>query len=388
MIEEIIKAILERTNQRWFIQERYLDEIIATMKRRLCFLRNTTRIAIPPYKLLTVQMLLTMIHPKEITNLDFGTVIELMEGIETTIWRPEVSQPYKLLYSFLTMYTSHYIHLITGQEPDEQQVSSFIRERLSGPMNVNTSTIETADLIRAHYWLLSKTWQTPLLPATYFIIGAGGVGWWVAEFINMFAINSKIIVYDFDSIEPHNFNRLPLSYLTLLEKNDLRKVILLREKLEPIAEMNYNELIAIPNAFTERQLEGVKQEAEKSRQVFFIEATDSPKFQLWIRKALRELGKDNVWLIQGHYDTKFPNMWGYVEVFPAEMIPVPKKEEIERASDYAEGQSIGLPPFLVADVIRLVIKYIDENSGKKIFKLGPFIFDKRQYDIYSSGEII
>ena len=369
-IKNIIDKLLERTDNRWFLRVD-LDELNRPIEYARRYVTNE-------YNALFLQMLTTMINPWEVIEMTPANLINLLSLIENNSPQfPEIERKEKILHKFMVYYTDN-VFLIRN----------LAIRRYEGLVEEEEDTVKTVDLVRAHYWLLRKT-QPSLLPSTtYFIIGAGGVGWWVAELINMFARNARIVVYDFDSIEPHNFNRLPLSYLVLLEKDDLRKALLLKEKLEPIAQMHGNELITVPSAFTEKQLSGVKQEARENDQIFFIEATDSPKFQLWIRKALRELGEDNVWLIQGHYDTKFPNMWGHVEAFPADMIPMPKEEEIERASDYAEGQSIGLPPFLVADVIRLVINYIDQTKRKKKFELGPLIITEQQINAFMNQNLI
>ena len=371
LIENIIDEILERTDGRWFLRiyENRLEFPIASPIKR--YEANE-------YSALFMQMLLTMINPHEVLRLNLRKLLNLIIDIEKTSIPIRIRRYEEILYKFIMYYISK--NLISWKK--------FNKYRYDGPIVESDSKVTAADLVRAHYWLLKRVQGQRLPGTTYYIIGAGGVGWWVAEFVNMFARNSKIVVYDFDSIEPHNFNRLPLSYLVLIEKDDLRKALLLREKLQPVAEMNNNELITIPTAFTERQLEGLKKDAGNVDQLFFIEATDSPRFQLWIRKAIKQLGKDNVWLLQGHYDTKYPNMWGHVEAYPPEMIPVPRQQEIEQASDYAEGQSIGLPPFLVADVIRLLIMNITQNDGRKTYEFGPFILTEQQLNAYYESKII
>ena len=374
VINTIIEKILERTDERWFIQHTSIPTIPIPVKKLLT----------DEYTALLLQMFLTMVHPRQVIRFTPTHVYSLFRSyttdnrLESMPARPETK-----LHHFIANYL-----LYLRQNNNLAIPEDFVVKRYTGPISETENKVSTVDLVRAHYWLLKHVQGNQLPSATYYIIGAGGVGWWIAEFVNMFSRNSKIVIYDFDSIEPHNFNRLPLSYLVLLEKDDLRKALLLREKLQPIASMNSNDLITIPTAFTERQLEGLKRDAENVDQLFFIEATDSPKFQLWIRKAIKELGKDNIWLIQGHYDTRYPNLWGHVEAYPPELIPQPEEREIDQASDYAEGQSIGLPPFLVADVIRLLVADIAQSSERRAYEFGPFILTEQQLNAFKGGVLL
>ncbi len=373
IINNIIGAILAKTNERWFIP----DEMIRITRDR--YLRRfnarspvlyVRRIAVHPYKALTMQMMLTMMHPKVLIRTKYEDVLAFIGGIESLIPRPPIRTQYALLYSFLSMYMVHLASLADGINYDilsvierpSDLITKWLMMRIKGTVDTSNSAIETVDLIRAHHFLHKYLRSERLPRATYIIIGAGGVGWWTAEFINAFTQHSKIIVFDFDDIEPHNFNRLPLPYTVLVARDNLKKVMLLAEKLDPFARVHHNELIVVPDAFVDNHLSLIESEA-RSNNVFVIEATDSPKFQLWIKKSIKQLGQkyDNIVLIQGHYNIELPNIHGFVELYRPEAVPEVRDQDIENSADYAEGQSIGLPAFLVADTISLAIAYVSSK---------------------------
>ena len=62
---------------------------------------------------------------------------------------------------------------------------------------------------------------------TVTVVGCGGIGYWVAKILAMSGIG-KIVLYDPDTLEEHNLNRLDIPYSYLgKNKADVTKVAIL-----------------------------------------------------------------------------------------------------------------------------------------------------------------
>ncbi len=214
------------------------------------------------------------------------------------------------------------------------------------------------------------------------IIGAGGVGWWAGEWLNWYTDVEEGIIIDFDQIEPHNFNRLPISIWSRewsvaeqFKSSMLSKYLNMKASLMKYSRFRdfENSWGYIIDAADERLLlEQLNRLQREGKDVVVIEATDSPKFQMKIKEIWRKR-KIEVPLIQAHYEVPKDNMslYGFVSYYPSwRQVPEVGKEEVESASDYAEGQALALP----AAVVGKVAAFLAIEKPDYTINVGPFIY--------------
>jgi molybdopterin/thiamine biosynthesis adenylyltransferase len=105
------------------------------------------------------------------------------------------------------------------------------------------------------------------------VVGCGGIGYWVAKILAMSGIN-KIYLYDPDTLEEHNLNRLDIPYKYIgKNKADVTKVAILGIREDAI-------VYAYPFPFGDL--------AEKSDWV--IDCTDKAKAQLENQELAKKIG--------------------------------------------------------------------------------------------------
>ncbi len=108
---------------------------------------------------------------------------------------------------------------------------------------------------------------------TVTVVGCGGIGYWVAKILAMSGIN-KIYLYDPDTLEEHNLNRLDIPYKYIgKNKADVTKVAILGIREDAI-------VYAYPFPYGDL--------AEKSDWV--IDCTDKAKAQLANQDIAKKIG--------------------------------------------------------------------------------------------------
>ena len=382
VFQQLIGQLLERTNARRFAIRYNVVNDLGIMRATLmptgCY--DLTPPEFTAWQYLYAQMFTTMIHPLALHKLSG----QLYYIVLKNALLPFIKSPVKIdnetesLHKFVMLYLTDL--LVLERMTSYVDATSFSHDRYTK----NTGNIDV-DLLRVHAKMAKQHHNGTVKDKNIVIIGAGGVGWWIAEFLALFGDDSiKVIVFDFDEIEPHNFNRLPLPYSVLLDSQlDKKKTSLLQWKL---GEVFGDRLKVFPVPFSAQYFNAIQNLIDEDKETVFIEATDSPKFQLWIRKALPK-HMPSASLIQTHYDlgTTVLDVYGQVDIYPPDKIPQPPDQELEEASDYAEGQSIGLPPFVVADVVRLTLT---RGIGSEAEHYGPFIISKQQLASYREGIVL
>ena len=108
---------------------------------------------------------------------------------------------------------------------------------------------------------------------TVTVVGCGGIGYWVAKILAMSGI-SKMHLYDPDTLEEHNLNRLDIPYKYIgKNKADVTKVAILNIREEIT-------VYSFPYEFNDM--------GEKTDWV--IDCTDKPKAQLENQELARKIG--------------------------------------------------------------------------------------------------
>jgi molybdopterin/thiamine biosynthesis adenylyltransferase len=193
------------------------------------------------------------------------------------------------------------------------------------------------------------------IPTAITIVGCGGIGSWVAIFAAMSGI-PKIYLFDPDIMEESNRNRLPFCQASL----NRPKVQIVAEYINAIRpDCN---IIAI-----QERCQDLLLKMQLGVSDYVIDCTDSPKSQLLIYKACKEVYKP---FIRGGYDgthvTVTSNVSGWI-----------KKDVVEE--NYIVNPSWVVPSAICgALVVGKLCKYKNQEVSLDISEIGIPVLSKGQ----------
>lgn len=176
-------------------------------------------------------------------------------------------------------------------------------------------------------------------PKSVVIVGVGGIGSWVAILLAM-AGTGMIHLVDFDRVEIHNLNRIPLT-LGSVGRYKVHEVAKLIQSIRPNAYVQ---------TYTSR-FENVVQLLSNQYIDWVIECTDNVKTQRIVRRVCRKY----FWrLVEVHYDydTQAKDWLVSITMF-CDPTKIPEDFWCEDSGDtgYRVVQSYVVPPVILASIV-------------------------------------